>query len=245
MAHERKKSRPALMVFRSLTEVERPKRIEAQPQTELSTPSPLSFSASQRRSTRSSGWSPPDPSQVSIEGITYAGSGCSAGSLAISHAGDYQTFALAFDSYVASIGPGVPFSEKRKNCISFNFHYHQGYQYTSYTMDYTGFADLQDGVSSNQQSEYWFAGFVAQRATLQTSFYGPYTYTYSFTYTLANEPFVWSPCGASTTLNINTQLLLNSNNPKASGIITTDIFDIKAKPKQVYIYGMKWQKCTK
>ncbi|PUU75415.1 hypothetical protein B9Z19DRAFT_1031037 [Tuber borchii] len=187
----------------------------------------------------------PDPSQVSIEGITYAGTGCKAGSVAISLAGDYQTFTLSFDSYVASIGPGVPFVEKYKNCnLNVNIHYPPGYQYTLYTTDYTGFADLQGGVSASQTSRYWFAGFPPG-VTLGTSFTGPYTKTYSFTDTLASESFVWSPCGASTTLNINTQLLLTSSDPKASGIITTDVVDLKAKPKQAYTYGIRWQKCTK
>ncbi|PUU76911.1 hypothetical protein B9Z19DRAFT_1087407 [Tuber borchii] len=185
---------------------------------------------------------PPDPSQVSIEGITYAGSGCKAGSVAISPSGDYQTFTLSFDSYVASIGPGVPFVQKRKNCnLNVNIHYPSGYQYTLYTIDYTGFADLHTGVSASQTSEYWFPG--DQHATFQTNFNGPYTKTYSFTDTLASESLVWSPCGASTTLNINTQLLLTSSDPQASGIITTDVVDIQAKPK--HIYGIKWKKCTK
>ncbi|PUU75413.1 hypothetical protein B9Z19DRAFT_928003, partial [Tuber borchii] len=184
----------------------------------------------------------PDPSQVSIEGITYAGTGCKAGSVAISHASDYQTLTLSFDSYVASIGPGVPFAEKRKNCnLNVNIHYPPGYQYTLYKIDYTGFADLQTGVSASQTSNCWFAGRFTPWY-FQTSFTGPYTKTYTFTDTLASESLVWSPCGASHTLNCNTQLLLNSTNPGSSGIITTDVVDIQAKPKQVY--GIRWRMCT-
>jgi hypothetical protein len=184
-----------------------------------------------------------DPKQVYIEGIDYAGTGCKAGSAAISHANDYQTFTIAFDSYVASIGPGVAFSEKRKNCnLNVKLHYPPGYQYTLYKTDYTGFADLQKGVTANQQSQYWFAGFN-QKATLQSTFYGPYTNDYTFTDILANEAWVWSPCGASTTLNINTALLLSSTDPKASGYISTDVIDTSVKTKQKYTYGINWRKC--
>lgn len=184
-----------------------------------------------------------DPKSVFIEGIDYAGSGCKAGSAAVSHADDFQTFTLSFDSYVANIGPGVPFTDKRKNCnLNVKLHYPPGFQYTLYTIDYTGFADLQKGINANQQSQYWFAGFN-QKATLQTTFYGPLTKTYTFTDTLANEAWVWSPCGASTTLNINTQLLLTSTDPKSSGLITTDVTDISVKTKQRYTYGINWRRC--
>ncbi|KAG0644139.1 hypothetical protein HOY80DRAFT_177426 [Tuber brumale] len=182
-----------------------------------------------------------DPNKVYIEGITYAGSGCKAGSVAISKSSDYKTVTLAFDSYVASIGPGVPFVEKRKNCnINVKLHYPGGYQYTLYQTDYTGYADLEKGVTAKQQSQYWFAGFADQKAILQSTWKGQYKNSFTFRDTLAHEAVVWSPCGASTTLNIDTQMTLdNSEEKKASGLITTDVIDHKVKT----IYGVRWRKC--
>ncbi|PUU75414.1 hypothetical protein B9Z19DRAFT_1054124 [Tuber borchii] len=181
----------------------------------------------------------PALSQLFIDGITYAGSGCKAGSVAVTLG--FPKLTLAFDSYVASIGPGVPFVEKYKSCnLNVNIHYPPGYQYTLYMIDYTGFADLQGGVSASQTSRYWFAGFPPG-VTFRTKFAGPYTNTYSFTDTLASESLVWSPCDASTTLNINTQLLLSSTNPGSFGLISN--LDIQ-NSKQLIIYGMKLQKCT-
>ncbi|PUU74605.1 hypothetical protein B9Z19DRAFT_1032798, partial [Tuber borchii] len=157
----------------------------------------------------------PDAGQVTITGVTYVGSGCKEGIAHISKSPDWSTFTIIFDEYRPTIGLGVPFVEKRKNCnLNVNINYPQGCQYTLYTIDYTVFADLSGGVSVNQQSQYWFVGFVAQKATFQTNFHGPYTNTYSFTDTLASESFVWSPCGASITLNIDTQVLITSNDPK-------------------------------
>lgn len=185
-----------------------------------------------------------DVSKVYIEGITYAGSGCKAGTVAISKSNDYKTVTLAFDSYVASIGPGVAFVERRKNCnINVKLHYPSGYQYTLYQTDYTGYADIEKGVTAKQQSEYWFAGFATQKATLRTTWKGKFTDTFTFRDTLAHEACVWSPCGASTTLNIDTQLTLDNNDDdkkKASGLITTDVIDHKVKT----IYGVRWRKCT-
>jgi hypothetical protein len=53
---------------------------------------------------------------------------------------------------------------------------------------------------------------------------------------------VWSPCGADGMLNINSQVRLSNptNDPKASGLLTTDSTDLKFT-QVVYV---QWQKCT-
>ena len=58
----------------------------------------------------------PDPSQVYIRGINFAGSGCPAGSVSTNVAPDAKAFTLLFDQYIAEGGPGVPASSTRKNC---------------------------------------------------------------------------------------------------------------------------------
>ena len=185
-----------------------------------------------------------DLSQVAITDVGFAGTGCKAGEAKVSPAQDYQTITFSFDSYQASIGPGTPFTEKAKNCnINLKIHYPQGWQYTLYTTDYTGLADLQKGITAYQESNYWFAGFINQKATFRYTFAGPYTSQYTYTDTLASAGTVWSPCGASTTLNINTQILLSSSDPGASGLFNTQVIDFSAKTKYATKYGIRWQKC--
>jgi hypothetical protein len=135
---------------------------------------------------------------------------------------------LAFDSYLASIGPGIAFTEKRTNCnLNTKLHYPQGYQYTFYQLNYTGRTDLEKNVRATQQSTYWFAS-GNPRTNLKTSWVGEFSDNYPFRDTLANTSWVCSPCGASTTLNINTEVLLeNSKDPKESGLIATDVIDGK------------------
>ncbi|RPA89575.1 hypothetical protein L873DRAFT_1796007 [Choiromyces venosus 120613-1] len=181
-----------------------------------------------------------DPNQVYIEGLTYAGSGCKAGTAAISKAQDSKTVTIAFDSYVASIGPGIPFTNSRKNCnLNFNIHYPAGYQYTLYQTEYTGFANLETGVTATQKSIYWFAGFLNERATIQTTWKGTFTDNYALSDVIGHDAWVWSPCGAFTTLNINTQLTLVNNPSTASGFITTDTIEHKVKT----IYSILWRRC--
>ncbi|RPA89576.1 hypothetical protein L873DRAFT_621952 [Choiromyces venosus 120613-1] len=181
-----------------------------------------------------------DPNQVYIEALSYAGSGCKAGTAAISKSADARTVTIAFDSYVASIGPGVPFVDRRKNCnLNVKLHYPGGFQYTLYQTDYTGYADLEVGVTATQRSTYWFAGFLNERATLQTTWYGAFVNNYAFRDVIGHDAWVWSPCGASTNLNIDTQLTLANNPASASGFITTDTIDHKVKT----IFGVRWRRC--
>ena len=180
-----------------------------------------------------------DLTKVYIEGMTYAGSGCKAGSVAISHRQDFSVFTLSFDDFVVSIGPGTPFHYRRKNCnLNVKLHYPPGYQYTLYQADYTDTANLEKGVSATQESQYWFSG--TPRATLRTKFNGPFSGSFRLGDTLVNDALVWSPCGASTTLTINTQLYLdNTGYPQTSGYIPTDDLD----PEWKILYGISWKKC--
>lgn len=52
---------------------------------------------------------------------------------------------------------------------------------------------------------------------------------------------VWSPCGTNGMLNVNTQVRLETSDSKATGLLTTDSFDLKFE-QVVYV---QWQKCTK
>ena len=182
-----------------------------------------------------------DPSKVGIEAVSYAGSGCKAGSVAISPSQDWTVVTLAFDSYIASIGPGIPFVERRKNCnINFRLHYPQGYSFALYKTDYIGRVDLQDRVNATQESNYWFAGHPPPPPEpIYSRWTGPINENYHLTDTLVGSALVWSPCGASTTFNVNTQVYLDSSDPTKSGFITTDVIDNKVKT----LLGIQWQQC--
>lgn len=101
----------------------------------------------------------PNPNDVYIRKFTYAGSGCPYGTVANSTDASKEVLTLLFSDYVASIGPGTKVADRRKNCaISLDIHYPQGYQYAIFTADYRGYADLEYGVTGEQQSTYYFAG---------------------------------------------------------------------------------------
>jgi hypothetical protein len=73
---------------------------------------------------------------------------------------------LIFDSYVASMGKGIAITEARKNCqLNINLQYPGGFQYSIFSADYRGYAQLDKGVNGTQQSTYYFSGQTAQVST--------------------------------------------------------------------------------
>ncbi|RPA95170.1 hypothetical protein L873DRAFT_1813364 [Choiromyces venosus 120613-1] len=181
-----------------------------------------------------------DPNQVYIEGLAYAGTGCKAGSAAISKSNDARTITIVFDNYIVSIGPGIPFVDRRKNCnLNVKLHYPGGYQYTLYQAQYTGYVNLEVGVTANQQSTYWFTGFLNQRATFQNTWKGAFADNYALSDVIDHDAWVWSPCGASTTLNIDTQFTLTNNPTTASGYANTHEFD----PSLKVVFSVLWRRC--
>lgn len=179
------------------------------------------------------------PEYVRVRSISYAGSGCPAGSVAENVSMDRQAFTLLFDSYIAEIGPGVSVREKRKNCqILVDLDFPQGWTYTLADVDYRGYVSLERGVTGEQSSAYYFQGQGAT-ARLTTQMRGPKDEDYQIRDTLGLSAVVWAPCGARRALNINSQINLTSTNRNASGLITNDSTDFHL----TQIYNLKWQRC--
>jgi hypothetical protein len=179
------------------------------------------------------------PDYVEITNIVYAGSGCPAGSVAENLSPDRQAFTLLFDNYIAEVGPGVSAREKRKNCqINVSLDFPQGWTFAIADVDYRGYASLDRGVTGVQQASYYFQG-EGKTGTLQTIMRGPLDKDFQIRDTLALTALVWAPCGAKRSLNINSQVRLDSNSRHAVGLLTTDSIDGSVKT----IYNLKWKRC--
>ena len=179
------------------------------------------------------------PPYVRVRNISYAGTGCPAGSVAENVSPDRQAFTVLFDQYQASTGPGVPFTEKRKNCqVNVDLDFPQGWSFSLFTVDTRGYVALDPGVNGLQQSSYYFQGQMGT-ARLATPMYGPLDQDYEVRDTLGVQSLVWSPCGAQRALNINTEVRVSSFDPNAQGLITTDSIDGQFH----LIYGLQWRRC--
>ncbi|KAJ3269050.1 hypothetical protein HDV01_001919 [Terramyces sp. JEL0728] len=189
----------------------------------------------------------PDPSQVTIQSISYAGTGCSPGTVVPVMAEDATSFTLIMSQFVASSGPGTKVTDNRKNCqINLKMLYPQGFSYTITTVDYRGYVQLPNGISAQQKSTYYFTG-ETQQVSSQTTFVGPQNKDYLATDTIDVAAYVWSPCGQVLPGNINTQVRLMLSSPatplvtlgNTPGLITVDSIDGKVQQ----IYHIQWKKC--
>ncbi|KAL9096063.1 MAG: hypothetical protein Q9165_001585 [Trypethelium subeluteriae] len=182
----------------------------------------------------------PNASQVQIESITYGGTGCPQGTVASVISDDRTTMTLIFDSYVASMGSGIAITENRKNCqLNINLQYPGGFQYSIFSADYRGFAELDAGVNGTQQSTYYFSGQTAQVST-QSNFVGPMDGDYLVHDQAQSISTIWSPCGANGALNINSQVRVAGSKSTLNGLMTTDSVDTKF----TQIVYFNWQTCT-
>ncbi|KAK6519191.1 hypothetical protein TWF281_003880 [Arthrobotrys megalospora] len=180
-----------------------------------------------------------DLSAIYVNGITYGGTGCPQGSVGIYISADRKTFTLIFDKYVASIGQGVPITESRKNCqLNIDIHYPQGFQYSIFSMDYRGYAYLENGVTATQSATYYFSGY-SEQVSKASNLIGPKDEDYLIHDEIASTSVVWSPCGEPGALNINSQINLKSSISGSSGLMTTDSED----GKFTYVLGMQWAQC--
>ncbi len=180
------------------------------------------------------------PNTVQIRNIMYNGSGCPIGSVGQNIAPDFKAFTLTFSDYIAEIGPGIPLSDARKNCqLTLDMYFPQGWQFAIATFDYRGYVSLDRRVQATQSSAYYFQG-QGQTGRFSTNFSGPVDRDYQFRDTIGLTSLVWSPCGATRALNINTQVRLNNrSNPNGSGLITTDSIDGQI----IHKYGLQWRRC--
>lgn len=164
---------------------------------------------------------------------------------------------------MAQYGSGVSQADTRKNClINVELLYPGGFQYSIAQTNYRGYAAIDKGVTGTLKSTYYFSGQTQQvsnpqtnllgegnmsdsiQASAEVKFVGPISGDYVKSDNIENTSTVWSPCGASGALNINSQVRLeknttpNPNNPK--GLLTTDSTDLKF----TQVVSVQWQKCT-
>ncbi|SMF20129.1 DUF4360 domain-containing protein [Pseudobacteriovorax antillogorgiicola] len=181
--------------------------------------------------------------EVTIKDISYNGSGCPLGTVAENLAEDKKAFTLTFSDYIAEAGPGLTFSDGRKNCqITLNLKIPQGWQFSVGTFDYRGFVILDEDVQAEHSTSYYFqgSGFTGRFRERMRGFMDEY---YQFRENVGLESLVWSSCNAERALNINTAISVRNlnkrDNPDALGVIGTDSVDGSIKQ----IWGIRWRRC--
>jgi hypothetical protein len=101
----------------------------------------------------------PSGHDVQVLGLSFAGSGCPAGSVAGQISTDLTTLTLLYDTFVAQSGQGLKPADMRKNCqLNIKLRYPQGWQFSIVKADYRGYAALPKGNTGTCKATYYFSG---------------------------------------------------------------------------------------
>jgi hypothetical protein len=181
----------------------------------------------------------PSGHEVTIEGISFAGTGCPAGSVAGQLSSDLTTVTLLYDRFVAQAGAGIPASEYRKNCgLNVKIKYPSGWQFSVFKADYRGYAYIPKGATGTCKATYYFSGQSKQTSSTLT-LKGLFDDNYLKTDEFGVESTVWSPCGQEGLLNINSEVRLAPFDSNTAALLTVDSTDLKF----TQVHYLQWQQC--
>jgi hypothetical protein len=103
------------------------------------------------------------PPSFRIKNVVSGGSGCPQGSIDINFSDSTIMPILFSRDFTAAVGPSTAADQARKNCqINMALQYSPGWSYAVYSADYSGWADLDNGVNGIVKSTYYFSGQTDQ-----------------------------------------------------------------------------------
>lgn len=178
-----------------------------------------------------------EASQIRLGEAAYGGTGCPAGSASVTLSPDQTALSILFDNYVAEAGSGRRVDRKSCN-ISVPVQVPQGYSVAVFQVDYRGFNSIPRGGQSRFDAEYFWAG--ARGPRVSRTFVGPVSDMYTISDGLIANSLVWTPCGASVNLRVNTSMMAQSNARGEQALATVDSADVSSG----LIYHVQWRRCN-
>ena len=152
------------------------------------------------------------PPHFTVQLLSINGSGCPAGTAAVSAAPDESEFKVTYTQFAASAGGGASPADFRKNCqFDMLVSVPSGWTYGIASQRYRGFANLDTGARGTIQTDYYFSGIPGTNPQYRP-LSGPMNTDYEFD---DQQPVLtWAPCHFSTTLNVDTSLqVFRGTNP--------------------------------
>lgn len=203
------------------------------------------------------------PDSFQIKSVVSGGSGCPQGSINIDwteqgilpictfspmssfppntpslgmHA-DPQTSIDFNKQFTARVGSGKGPEESRKNCqINLGLEFSPGFSFAVFSADYSGWGELDSGVTGVVKSTYYFSGEQDQTSSALV-IAGPFNGKY---YKQDNVPaVVWSPCGQDALFNINSEVALTPFATPANGVLAATKESGRFTSKLYF----QWKKC--
>jgi len=183
----------------------------------------------------------PPSGRITIDLVTVNGSGCPKGT-AVESSADNTSIIVSYSDYLAQAGVGANPTDFRKNCqLNVLVHVPQGFSFAIAQATYSGFASLASGASALQRANYYFAG-QTPTTVVSHALTGPFEDDWMNTDSADVATLVWSPCGVSKNLNINTELRVLNGTSSASATNWIAMDTTHANVQNVFNFA--WKRCT-
>jgi hypothetical protein len=173
---------------------------------------------------------------IEIDRIVGSGSGCPQGTWGGYLSDDRQTFYLRFSEFRPEITPAS--SERTASCrLAIVVSVPAGLSYQIQRIGYRGYAYLEQGVSAEMSTSYYFQNDRSRGEQYRTPLKGPLDDTYS----IDDQPLdggLWSPCGRSETQTLNVQLdvKLRNGSPRRDGTLELN---------EALGFRLGWRRCDR
>ena len=190
-----------------------------------------------------------DPNGVYFTDVSATGSGCPKGSWNVSLAPDGKTFTITFSEYELQFDDTDPADALDLDCrITLKLHSPKGVSYAVSDISYSGYAFLDPGVIATHSNFYSFSGVslpsvngVKPRGTVTKQITGPYDNSYTFTDRVVTSDLVFSQCGTTRDLNVNTSIQLI--NPRRGNNGYLNLAAIDGRTKGVFKFTLTNRPC--
>lgn len=171
---------------------------------------------------------------------SYGGNGCPAGTASVTLSPSEDAISILFDAFSASAGSGTGKRVDRKSCnLSIPVTIPQGYSVSVIQTDYRGFNYVpSSGAYTRLNTEYFWAGI--RGPMFSKLFTGPQNKDFTTSNGIIAESLVWTPCGASINMRVNSSIMAQSNNRMDQTDIMVDSADITAG----LVYHLQWRRCN-
>jgi hypothetical protein len=180
--------------------------------------------------------------QMAIEVLTVNGSGCEPGTAAVAVSADNTAFTVTYSDYLAMVGVGASPTDFRKNCqLNLAVQVPSGFTYAIASVDYRGYAFLEQGATGQQRASYYFQGSPSTAEHSET-FTGAMDDNWTVTDVTELPALVWAPCGELRNFNINTELRVSagtSDPSKTTSFMMMDSTDGEIETE----YQLAWREC--
>jgi hypothetical protein len=181
---------------------------------------------------------PSTPVTVSVQ--TVNGSGCPAGTAAVTMMPDNTCFRITYSDFIARAGGTAPATDFRKNCqVNLLVYIPQGFTFAVARADYQGRLRLGAGASALERSNYYYQG-SSDDNYVDHPINGPGSGTWHTVDVTDDQELVYAPCGAVRGLNINTELRVDAG----TATTTTNYISLRASEGDVYtLVQFQWKQC--